>query len=91
MNIDMSFFQEYIIPVIVGICLCVGYIVKKWIPDVENKYIPTINALLGLFLAVWMHDFAFSPEIMLQGIFSGLASTGAYEAVRNIKEDYGEG
>lgn len=88
---DMAFLKDFCIPVIVGICLCVGYIVKKWIKDVDNKFIPTINAVLGLVLAVWINDFAFTPIILLQGIFSGLASTGLYEAFRNIIEDFGEG
>lgn len=91
MNIEMTFLQEYCIPVIVGICLCVGYVVKKWVADVDNKFIPTINAVLGLLLAVWMHNFAFTPEIILQGFVSGLASTGLFEAFRNIMEDFGEG
>ena len=30
------------LPVVVGICLCTGFIVKKWVRDVDNKYIPTI-------------------------------------------------
>ena len=91
MNIDIMFLQEFIIPVIVGICLCVGYIVKKWISDVDNKYIPTINAVIGLALSIWMSGFQFSPGIILQGMFSGLAATGLYEAFRNIIEDFGEG
>ena len=36
---DISFLSEYMIPVIVGICLCVGWIVKQWIKDVDNRYI----------------------------------------------------
>lgn len=39
---DISFLSEYMIPVIVGICLCVGWIVKQWVKDVDNRYIPTI-------------------------------------------------
>ena len=36
----IEFLSEYMIPVIVGICLGVGYIVKHWIEDVDNKIIP---------------------------------------------------
>lgn len=39
---DLGFLTEFMVPVIVGICLCIGYVVKKWIKDVDNKYIPTI-------------------------------------------------
>ena len=52
---DISFLSEYMIPVIVGICLCVGWIVKQWIKDVDNRYIPTICAALGVALACWMN------------------------------------
>ena len=52
---DISFISEYMVPVIVGICLCVGYVVKSWVKDVDNKYIPTMCAVLGVILAVWMH------------------------------------
>ena len=27
---DISFISEYMVPGIVGICLCVGYVVKSW-------------------------------------------------------------
>jgi hypothetical protein len=52
---DLGFLTEFMVPVIVGICLCVGYIVKKWINDVDNKYIPTICAAIGVILAIWLN------------------------------------
>lgn len=84
MNIE--FLTEYFVPVIVGICLCVGYVVKTSVP-VDNKYIPAINAILGLLLAVWIHFEAITPEVILSGMFSGLAATGLYEAFRNLIGD----
>lgn len=81
---SIEFLTEYFAPVIVGICLCVGYVVKTAIPAVANKYIPAINAVLGLALAAWIHWGAITPEAILSGLFSGLASTGLYEAFRNI-------
>ena len=44
---DLGFLADFMIPVIVGICLCVGHVIKKWVKDVDNKYIPTVCALLG--------------------------------------------
>ena len=35
----MEFLNEFMLPVVLGICLCIGYIIKKWIKDVDNKYI----------------------------------------------------
>lgn len=83
----MSAIQDYIVIVVLLICLCVGYVIKNIIPtDKVNKFIPLIMALLGVILNVWLNEFAFTPEILLGGLASGLASTGAYEGFKNIKE-----
>ena len=76
---DLSFLSEYLVLVIVRICLCVGYIVKKWIKDVDNKFIPTICAVLGVFLAIWLNSWTVTPAIILSGLLSGLASTGLHQ------------
>lgn len=76
---DLEVLTEFMVPVIVGICLCVGYVVKKWVKDVDNKFIPTICAALGIMLAVWMNDWNITPSILLSGMFSGLASTGLHQ------------
>lgn len=81
---DIKFLTEYMIPVIMGICLCVGYIVKHWVADADNRIIPTLCAALGVVLAVWMHWPAVTPEVLLQGMASGLASTGLHQAVRQM-------
>lgn len=83
---DINFLAEYAIPVIVGICLCVGYVTKKWIKDVDNKFIPSICAVIGLILAVWMAGWQISPSVILQGLFSGLAATGLHQAFKQIVE-----
>jgi hypothetical protein len=41
-------------------------------------------AVLGVVLNVWVNGWEFTPEILLGGLASGLASTGAFEAVRNL-------
>ena len=82
----MEFLNEFMMPVVLGICLCVGYIIKKWIKDVDNKYIPTICGVLGIVIAAWINDFAFSPEIVLSGLISGLASTGLHQALTQFIE-----
>lgn len=71
----------YAVPVIMAICWCIGFIVNKWVKDVDNKYIPTIVALLGILLNVWMNGWIFTPEIILGGLASGLGSTGINELV----------
>ena len=65
---DLGFLTEFMVPVIVGICLCVGYVVKKWIKDVDNKYIPTICAALGIILAIWINGWTITAPILLSGL-----------------------
>lgn len=84
MNID--FLVEYFAPVIVGLCLCVGFVVKKWVADVDNRFIPTICAVLGVALAIWINFPIVTPDVVLTGLFSGLAATGLFEAFRNLIE-----
>lgn len=82
---DLSFLQDYIVLVVLGICVCVGLVIKNLIPAQKvNKFIPLIMAVLGTVLNVWFNNWQFTPEILLGGLASGLASTGAYEAVKNI-------
>lgn len=84
---DLSVLTQYLDILIVGICLCVGFVVKKWIKDVDNKYIPTIVAVLGLILkVVFYFNNGITLELILSGLLSGLASTGLYEAFRNLIE-----
>lgn len=75
---DLSVLTQYLNVLIVGICLCVGFVIKKWVKDVDNKYIPTIVALLGLILSVVTNGL--SLEFILSGMLSGLASTGLHQA-----------
>ena len=81
---DLTFLSKYAIPVIVGICLCLGFIIKYAIKTEKvNRFIPLIMGGLGLGIAIWIEK-SVTPEIILKGLFSGLASTGLYEAFRNI-------
>lgn len=83
---DLMFLSEYAVPIIIGICLCVGFVIKSSLDFLPNKYIPLIMAVLGLVLNIWLNHLAFTPEIVLGGLFSGLASTGFYELFRNLIE-----
>lgn len=77
----MEFLNNYIVLVVVAICLCVGYVLKNVVStDKVNKFIPLIMAVLGIALNLWVSGFAFTPDVLLGGMLSGLASTGMYEA-----------
>lgn len=81
---DIAEIFNYAQPIIVFICICIGYILKNVVVDERiNKYIPLIMGILGVLLNVWM-NLAFSPEVLLGGLISGLASTGLYEVFNNL-------
>lgn len=76
----MEFLSDYIVLIVVGICLCVGYVIKHVVPsEGVNRYIPLIMSVLGVTLNVWLSGWAFTPEILLAGLVSGLASTGMHQ------------
>jgi hypothetical protein len=80
----MDILSQYVVLVVAGICFAVGYVIKNSITVIPNKYIPLIMAVLGVILNVWYNSFQFTPQILLGGLASGLASTGAFELVRNL-------
>lgn len=80
---DLNFITELYIPIIVVACLLVGYVVKKWIKDVDNKYIPTIVFVLGAILGCIVNH-TVTVEAIVAGAASGLASTGLHQAYKNL-------
>ena len=86
-KMDVTFMQDYIVLIVLGICLCVGYIVKNLIPtDKINRFIPLIVGVLGIVLNSWLNAWTLSPEILLGDMASGLASTGLYVLFRQFIE-----
>lgn len=83
----MEFLNDYIVLIVMGICLCFGYVLKNIVPtDKVNKFIPLIMAILGVGLNMWVNGFAFSPKILLGGLVSGLASTGLHQVFKQFIE-----
>ena len=81
---DLTFLTTYAVPIIVGVCLCVGYVLKNMVATTAvDRYIPLIMAILGVALNIWI-NMTFTPEILLGGMFSGLASTGLHQAFKQI-------
>ena len=75
----MEILDAYLVPVIVALCLIVGYIIKHWIKDADNRIIPTVVTLIGVAAAVAMNWGAVTVEIIVSGAVSGLASTGLHQ------------
>lgn len=81
---DLGFLSEYAVPLIVGICLCVGYILKHLVTtEAVDKYIPLMMGALGVVLNVWISQ-SFTAEILLAGLFSGLSSTGLHQVFAQL-------
>jgi uncharacterized membrane protein len=80
----MEFLARYVVLVVLAICLCIGYIIKHSITFIPNKYIPLILGVLGIVLNLWINGWEFTPEILLGGLASGLASTGTHELIRHL-------
>ena len=87
----MEYMYEYIVVAVVIACLCVGYVIKHCVAsDKVNKYIPLIVAVLGVVINCWVNEWAFTPEILVGGLVSGLASTGMHQAFKQIIEKTAE-
>ena len=86
---DLTFLNEFCIPVIVGICVCVGYVIKTSIPTIPNRFIPLIMAVLGLLLNIWISH-GVDANIILAGLFSGLSSTGLHQLFKTLVDKQGE-
>ena len=74
MNIN---FENYLIPIITIGCLCIGFVLKKWMPA-DDKWIPTILLVLGAISGAIL--FGFDYEGIVKGMLSGLASVGLHQA-----------
>ena len=86
MNIN---FEDYLIPIITIGCLCVGYVMKKWMPT-DDKWIPTVLLILGGVLGAIL--FGISVEGIVKGMLSGVASVGLHQAFHQFikKDTFGE-
>lgn len=75
MSID--YIDGLIMPIITAGCLCVGYVMKKWLPA-DDKWIPTILLVLGALSGLIL--FGLDYEGIVKGMVSGLAAVGLHQA-----------
>lgn len=81
---DITFLSDYVVVLVLGICLCAGYILKHLVTtDTINRWIPLIMGILGVALNVWIQN-TFTPAVLLGGLFSGLASTGLHQVFKQL-------
>lgn len=86
----MDFITEYISLIGLVGALAVGFIVKNLIPNESiNRFIPLIAAVVGLVICLWDAGWVATPQVIVSGMISGLASTGLYEAFKNLIDGAG--
>lgn len=86
----MEFLSEYLNLVVLALCLGVGYIIKNSLDFIPNKYIPLFCGVIGIVANILNAGISNTTLlVVVEGLISGLAATGAFELVRNTinKED----
>ncbi len=76
---DLTALGEFISLIVIGICLCVGYVIKHSLDFIPNKYIPLIMLILGTVTNVLINWGNINANVILTGMLSGLASTGLHQ------------
>ena len=77
MNIE--FIDGLIMPIITAGALCIGYVMKKWLPT-DDKWIPTALLILGALSGLIL--FGVDYEGIVKGMVSGLAAVGLHQAFK---------
>ena len=84
---NITMLNTWINPTILAICLVVGYAVKHLLPKVSNRLIPVTVVVVGIVTALWMNQWGvLTPDILLSGALSGLASTGLHQLFKQYIE-----
>lgn len=87
--IDLSQLGEsaqYMVPLIILFCMCIGYVIKTSLDFIENKYIPLIMVSIGIGLNIWINK-QVTAEIVVAGALSGLASVGTHQTCKNLNHN----
>ena len=79
---DLEFIIDMYIPVVMVICLCIGFVMKKFLPT-DNKFIPLTLMILGGVLAC-LANWGISIEHIGAGMVTGLASTGLHQVFSQL-------
>ena len=82
---ETDYINGLFIPIILVFCLCLGYIIKHWIKDIDNKYIPTFLAVIGA-AAACLINYNVTFELITRGMLTGLASTGLHQMFKQYIE-----
>lgn len=82
---DINIIDEMIMPIITAACLCIGFVMKKWMPT-DDKWIPTVLLVIGAISGLIL--FGADYEGIVKGMVSGLAAVGLHQTFKqHIKAD----
>ena len=76
---NMNIIDNFSIPVITAASLCIGYVMKKWLPT-DDKWIPTVLLVIGAISGLIL--FGLNYEGVVKGMVSGLAAVGLHQAFK---------
>lgn len=79
---NLEFLTNLYIPLVIAVCLVVGYLMKKFLPT-DNKWIPLVVTVLGAILGC-IDAHAITLVAIASGMISGLASTGLHQIFKQI-------
>ena len=80
----MNYIDGLIMPIITAGCLCIGYVMKKWLPT-DDKWIPTVLLIVGAISGAIL--FGLDYEGIVKGMLSGLASVGLHQVFYQIEKN----
>ena len=81
MNIN---FEDYLIPIITIGCMCIGYVMKKWLPT-DDKWIPTVLLIVGAISGAILFGLDYAG--IVKGALSGLASIGLHQVFYQFEKN----
>lgn len=76
---DITLIDAMIIPMITIASLCIGYVMKHWMPT-DDKWIPTVLLVFGALSGILL--FGLEYEGIVKGMVSGLAAVGLHQAFK---------
>lgn len=79
MNIEIL--NNMLVPIIVVASLCIGYVIKQWLPT-DDKWIPTILFIFGAVSGAIL--FGPTYDGIVKGALSGLASVGLHQLFKQF-------
>ena len=81
----MADLQQYLSPVIMGLCLLLGNTIKTSVPKIPNNYIPLVLGLIGAILMVTLNGL--SVQNLIVGLVSGLSATGVHQIKKELTSE----